>query len=70
MAKYRRTGREFRDIGRGERSFRDEVKDTESIDAAYVEDLRRKFPEPPAPPPSPSSPKVRLIKRGRRLERG
>jgi hypothetical protein len=68
MAKYRRTGREFRDIGRGERSFRDEVKDTDSIDAAYVEELRRKHPEPPAP--APSLPKVRLIKRGRRSDRG
>jgi hypothetical protein len=68
MTKYRRTGREFRDIGRNERSFRDEVKDTESIDTAYVEDLRRKFPEPPPPPPAP--PKVRLIKRARRPDRG
>jgi hypothetical protein len=68
MAKFRRTRRQFRDIGRGERSFRDEVKETESINAAYVEDLRRKFPEP-APPP-PGSPKVRVIKRAPRPEHG
>jgi len=32
MAKYRRSKRQFRDIERIERSFRDEVKETESID--------------------------------------
>ena len=40
----------------------------ESIDEAFVQDLRREFPEPAPPPPPP--PKVRLIKRAPRPERG
>jgi len=68
MARYRRTGREWRAIGRGERSFRDDVKETESIDQAFLQELRRKFPEPGTLPPSP--PKVRLIKRASQPKRG
>ena len=67
MAKYRRTERQFKDIGRSERSFRGEVKETDSIDEEYIQELRRKFEAPPPPPPPT---KVRLIKRAPRAEHG
>ena len=61
MAKYRRTQGQYREIGRQERKFHDEVIETESITEEYVDFLRRKF-ETPAPPPKP---KARIIKRTR-----
>jgi hypothetical protein len=56
MAKYRRTERQYRDIGASERRFRDEVIDTEAIDEKYVDSLRQrsKRAEPP---------KARIVKR-------
>jgi len=60
MTKYRRTERQYKDIGASERKFRDEVSEAESIDEVYVESLRQRVKrlEPP---------KARIVKRANRV---
>jgi hypothetical protein len=59
MATYRRTLGEYRGIAGRERTFRNEIIETESITEEYVAELRRQ-----ADKAAPSAaPKARLIKR-------